>query len=263
VRSARWREGESLKAISITRSALALLHCQTRDASCMPQIRQTRIFAPHRGRYEHERWAETMIGQIVAPVVDQFHESLAWYWFTRYKEGRDGSAGDCDLARIPLDFMDQENDSYRSIRFRYAVAAEQCDALEERCRQLINEQGCAISDFRDYEILADLASDRHLEEPRTQERCERRARLVVEQYWAVSKLILDALQGPDEDGRYHLPHHSLSAAELVRGETPFRTFHHIFCNSTDFPLYVELLQEVPGVGGEAATLRRILHRLPF
>jgi hypothetical protein len=224
----------------------------------MAHIRQVRIFAPLGDLYEHERWAETMIGRIIAPVVRQSEDSLDWYWFTRYVTEADEAAGDCNLAAIPANFMHRETGYYQSMRFRYSVQDEAQADFEERCRALIGDAACAISGFLDYQILDDLGGTRHVEEPRTQERRERRAQLVAEHYYSVAKLILDALKGPDPDGRYHLPHH-----EPFTGETPFQAFHHIYCNATDVPLFVRLIQQVPGDPTRPPRLEEVSHRVRF
>jgi len=96
----------------------------------MAQIRHVRIFSPPTRLDEYDRWAETMIGQIVAPVVRDFEASLDWFWFTRYVEGRAESAVDCDLAAIPPNFMHQEAEIYQSMRFRYSVATSDARTLK-------------------------------------------------------------------------------------------------------------------------------------
>jgi hypothetical protein len=231
---------------------------QVKGINAMAQIRQVRMFARPAGLYEHDRWAETIIGRIIAPAVQQFEGSLDWYWFTRYLAGADEAAEDCDLAAIPANFMHPEAGYYRSIRFRYSVSDEARGDFEERCRALIGEADCAISGFLDYPILDDLGGERHVEEPRTPERRKRRARLVAEHYCSVAKLILDSLKGPDEDGRYHLPHH-----EHFSGESPFQAFHHIFCNATDVPLYVRVIEQIPGDPTRPPQLREVQHRVRF
>jgi len=139
--------------------------------------------------------------------------------------------------------LDPQRGTHKSIRFRYAVDDDTCEAFEEKCRQLIEDAGCAISDFRTYPILQDLGGDRHLEEPRTSERREKQAQLVVANYHSIAELILDALIGPDAEGHFSLPHHHNPDP---RHETPFRVFHHIFCNASDVPLYVPAIHHAPG-----------------
>jgi hypothetical protein len=207
----------------------------------MAMIRQTRIFAPHDGLFSHERWAETVIGSIIKPVVNNFPDALEWYWFTRYTQLLNGDTGDCDFEKIPQDFIDP-NGLNKSIRFRYAINDKTCEAFEVQCRQLVENAGCVITDFRPYSILDDLGGKNHLEEPRTPERIENRAKLVVANYHSIAALILDALIGPDEEGYFSLPHHHQVDPQQ---ETPFHRLHHIFCNASDIPLYVSLIHNVP------------------
>jgi hypothetical protein len=204
---------------------------------------QTRIFAPRDDLFNHQLWAETLIGRIIAPLVRNFNDALVWYWFTRYVTAKEEASGDCELSKIPEHFMDPGTKSYKSVRFRFAITDEKLSELEGECRRLVDGAGCAISDVRVYAIVDDLGGDRHLEEPRTPERRQKRAQLVVENYFSIAKLILDALTGPDSAGRYCLPHQPETDPQV---ETPFRVFHHIFCNATDVPLYIRVAYHTLG-----------------
>ena len=226
----------------------------------MAMIRQTRIFAPHEGLFANARWAETVIGRIIKPVVANFLDALKWYWFTRYVQPPEGDTGDCNFDQIPQDFIHPQSGLHKSIRFRYAVNDDTCEAFEEQCRELIENVGCAISDFRTYPILEDLGGERHLEEPRTPERVENRANLVVANYHSIAALILDALIGPDEEGHFLLPHHHIADPQQ---ETPFRVLHHIFCNASDVPLYVPLIHNVPGNMQNGPKQEVQFHRVSF
>jgi len=182
-------------------------------------VRQTRIFAPHEGLFAHSLWAETVIGLIIKPVVIDFRTKLEWFWFTRYFQGSNGDIDDCVFFNIPAKFICPSTRCHKSIRFRYAIDDNTREGFEGNCRELISKAGCAISDFRDYPILADLGGNRHIEEPRSQERRERRSLLVVKNYHSIAELILDALIGPDNQGRFSIE------------KTPFYTFRHILCNA--------------------------------
>lgn len=198
----------------------------------MTQIRQTRIFAPMTALFSHAFWAETLLGHIIKPSIYEFEQALTWYWFTRYVQTPDGDSGDCVLSDIPKSFMDPGSRYYKSIRFRYAVADDKTGEFEDYVSSLIDHVGCAISDFREYNILEDLGGDRHIEEPRTPERRQRRAQLVVQNYFSVARLILDALAGPDGDRRYWLPHQKNYNPQQ---ETPFGVFRHVYCNAIGVP----------------------------
>ena len=209
----------------------------------MSEIRQVRIFAPRVAPLDQPLWAETLIGNVIAPVVKQFQSCLDWYWFARYDCPAEMDKGDCNILQIPALFMDVKTKYYRSIRFRYAVGAAKREEMEVACKQMIDQTGCAISGFLAYDYVGDLGGDRHLEEPRTPQRQFERAQLVVENYSSIAKLILHALIGPDANGHFCLPHHINPDPSK---ETPFRVIHHILCNSTDVPLFVSVAHHTPG-----------------
>jgi len=207
----------------------------------MNVTRQTRIFVPRNELYNHALWAETVIGKIICPLVKIHENNLVWFWFTRYDLTKEQDSDDCDINKIPAAFMNPENQHYRSVRFRYCLSDELRESFEHECHTLIIEAQCTISGFRGFDFPEQLGDVRHLEGERTPERIQRRAQLVVENYCSVARLILDALSGPDGEGRYWLPHFNTDPWQ----STPFQVIHHIFCNSTDVPLYVQYPEHVP------------------
>jgi len=203
-------------------------------------IRQTRIWIPRTKRFE-TLWAETVFGAIIAPVVRKYRVALKWFWFTRYGCVPELDSGDSDFSKVPADFKDPETGEFRSVKFRYCLfslspylSKRVPKSFESMVQKLVTEAGCLITDFRDYDYLADLGGSRHLEGEPTKERSKERALLVAENYCSLSKLVLHALKGPDHWGRYALPH---SCWNPYDGETPFHVIHHILCNMTHLPLY--------------------------
>jgi hypothetical protein len=81
-----------------------------------------------------------------------------------------------------------------------------------------------------YPYIEDLASPRFLAEPRTQERERRRAGLHVSFLDATSKLFLDALTGPDDEGLYHVEQNAKAFAN-----SSFTAVRHLLCNMTEAP----------------------------
>ena len=146
--------------------------------------RQTRIFAPLVSPFDNSQWAETLIGQIIAPVV---LEGLRpdWFWFSRYDCSSEEDSGDCDINHIPNEFMRPQNRHFRSVRFRYFIPEDSRQAFEDRCLPYIQNAGCAISNFCDYDFFGDLGGPRHLGGERTEPRQQCRARLVGKVYQAV------------------------------------------------------------------------------
>ena len=220
----------------------------------MNNIRQTRIFIPWAAPYNDDQWAVTAIARTIAPIVNQYEHDLHWFWFSRYMCPKELDGGDCNIDLIPSEYIEPKTKFYISVRFRYSVNSEICASMEASLQELVKKSGCAISDFRDYDMLQDLGGTRHLEEPRTAERQQQRADLVAANYHSIARLILHAIHGPDADGRYMLPHNMKIGQ---RDKTPFRVLHHIFCNMTDVPLFITEKSRRWPWSRELTTLKRI------
>ena len=217
--------------------------------------RQTRIFAPLAAPFDTSLWAETVLGAIIAPAIPQT-QNLEWFWFSRYVCTALADAGDCDIHGIPQGFLDHQNQFFRSIRFRYSITEEARQAFEDRIQSQIANHGCWISDFRDYPFLEDLGGDRHIGGERTDVRRQRRAQLVAKLYQAISELVIDALVGPDEQGRYRAEHNDNSQNPLG---SSFESLHHLFCNITDVPTRVLISQM--GVGTDWSGIQNIMQKV--
>jgi len=217
--------------------------------------RQTRIFVPLTVPFDTVLWAETAIGGIIAPIV-RGQWSMEWFWFSRYNCSAEADSGDCDISQIPAEFMLPQNHHFRSVRFRYAIAEGTRQDFEDQCQSSITSMGCRVSDFRDYDFLGDLGGDRHIGGVRTNPRRERRAQLVAELYQAVSRLVIDALVGPDPQGRYGVEQNDNPQNPLG---SSFESLHHLFCNITDVPLRVLISQM--GVGTDWSGLQNVVQEV--
>ncbi len=206
-------------------------------------VYQTRIFVP--SSESDEGWAETLLGRVLRPLVQRYAASLEWFWFSRYGALSD-DLEDCDLGAIPVEFKRPRPDGngfvHRSLRFRYAIIGGLQSEFESHARELIELGGYRISDFRTYDFVADTGSDRFLGiEHRQPGRAEQRARLVTRFYLASSQLVLDALAGPDECGRFRMEEND-DLLQNPRGSS-FQSLHHLFCNITGVPTDVYVYQK--------------------
>jgi hypothetical protein len=205
-------------------------------------IKQTRIFVPPTTPFDTTSWAETLFGHIIRPTAENA-SGLNWFWFSRHDCPANVDSDDCNIAEIPSEFLVPVNNHYRSVRFRYSVDDEVVEAFETSCDNRITENGCWISDFRNYDVVADLGSNRHIGGDRSPERRQHRAELIAMFYYATCRLALDALVGADEFGRFFFEYNDSSEIPL---NSSFETPHHIFCNITDVPL--RLLVSRQGIG---------------
>jgi len=186
--------------------------------------RQIRIFVPP--NLDQICWAETLVGRVIAPVVQEFAPN--WIWFSRYEEGADGSSLDSDLSKIPAWFG--PNGFYRSVRFRVSIPAAIQGEFERNTMARIGESGYAATGFLDYFYVDDLASGRFMAGPATPERRRKRADLIARFLNASANLFIDALIGPDENGLYHIERNSHALCESF-----FSDVRHLFCNMTNAP----------------------------
>ena len=202
--------------------------------------RQTRIFVPPSPLFNHNFWAETLIGSVLSPLVKNF-SSLKWFWFARYVSNHTDS-GDCDIKAIPTVFSTDGNFNsigpggrYRSLRFRYSVKEIEVEEFENQAKELIQKYQCAISDFRDYDYVKELGGERFLAgEPGAQRQIER-AELVLQNFNALSKLYIHTLTGPDQAGIYRT---ELSDSDQNPRHSIFESVHHFFCNISEVPTRV-------------------------
>lgn len=230
--------------------------------------RQTRIFVRHNEPLND--WAETLLGQVVRPVLEEYASCVRWFWFSRYVSPINDSA-DCDIKLIPTEFKQPIEGTtqpcHRSIRFRYDVTEADQERFEDGLRNLINHFGYAISDVREYDQVADTGSSRFLGvENRQSGRDAIRAQLVTQLYEDISRLVLDGLVGPDARGRYRIE--TNDHTENPNGST-FESIHHMFFNITMVPLSVlfsdEQSPQLFGTywGKVQRTQKRVLDEAPF
>ncbi len=207
----------------------------------MKIVQQTRVFVPSN---EPQNWAETLIGRVFKPLTAEFADSIDWFWFSRYGVPADDS-GDCDIAQIPTEY--KQGGLHRSLRFRFSISDDRQVDFEKRGRELINANGYRVSDFRDYDFIENLG-DRRFLGPENQQpgRGEMRADLVVRFLMAVSRLVIDALVGPDGNDRYHIESNE-DAANNPQGSV-FQSLFHLFCNITDAPTAVRIYHRLPLFG---------------
>lgn len=206
-------------------------------------VRQTRIFVPV--HEPQDDWAETLLGRVIRPLVEEYDGRLDWFWFSRYGPIV-GDIDDCDFACIPERYKQMAQGGrvvhHRSLRFRYALTDDLQQEFERRARLLIETHDYCISDFRAYDFIGDTGDDRFLgNENRQAGRADRRALLVTQFYMASSRLVLDALVGPGEGGRYRMETNDVRL-QNPRGSS-FQSIHHMYCNITRTPTDVYVFQK--------------------
>lgn len=199
--------------------------------------KQTRIFVPDNSMFNQEDWAENLLGLIIKPITIKF-KNLNWFWFSRYWGGLGNENEDCNTSEITDQWKRSTTQYFYSLRFRYSINNEECFSFEQELQKLISKFGCKITDFRNYDKISDLGSDRHLGGERTPERKSTRADIITDIYHSVSKLTLDTLEGPNQDGRFKIEMNDSN--ELPEPKSSFYIPHHLFCNITNMPLHANV-----------------------
>jgi hypothetical protein len=192
-------------------------------------VRQTRIFVPPAAPYDEDQWAETLLGRVVVRMAKD--PALEWWWFSRYVQRSNEDTADCDFALLPRAIF-WPGEVHRSLRVRYAIAADERARFEAAARTAVTDAGAVVTDFRDYDVLGDLGSRRFLAADAGESSRERRAAVVVGFLQATSQLAVDCLVGPDEHGRFRFE------SDAVEGGSPFRVPLHLFWNMTQVPVEV-------------------------
>ena len=207
-------------------------------------IRQTRVFV--RSNEPADNWWTTLAGKVFRPLTSDFADRLAWFWFSRYGCSTDDEE-DCDIAKIPATYKQSLQPGgarfHRSMRLRFEIDDAQQANFETRLQDLVTQGGYVISDIRDYpRCLEDTGGNRFLgNENRQPGRADQRSRLVLAFYQITSQLVLDALAGPDAEGRFTLETND-DRQNNPRGST-FQSRLHLFCNITDVPTDVYVFRK--------------------
>jgi len=149
---------------------------------------------------------EAFAGEHILPV----YKRLNLFWFSRY-----GPVGNRQIKfRFSTAKFDQLEVYFNNLRTRFVVAA-----------------------YGDYDYVGDLGSDRFLAgDARCQDRTKR-ANLVYSYLTAGAKLLLASIVR-EPDGHWH---HEIETRSHLNRHTSLESVHHLFCNMTWVPTYVELL----------------------
>jgi len=202
------------------------------------KARQTRIFTPNAPPFEEEYWYQQVLGQVVLPLFQSYRSKVKWLWFTRYVSRLGDDDGDCDISKLPSNYL--LNNAHRSIRLRFCAQKVDQKEFEGYGQQLIDQTGCFLSDWRDYDVIGDLGSDRFVSDGTNYNMRAERAKLVVDFLYSNSRLVLSCLVGPESNGRWMFEH---NAHPQNPHNSTFESIHHLFCNTTAVPLFAFLIKK--------------------
>lgn len=182
------------------------------------QLVSMEFVVPSTKPFDAGNWFETLVGQIVVPIVNS--GKVRRYWFTRYQ-----SVGG------------------KTALFRFYT--NDVKGVERHAKKLAGELGIGggVADLS-YTAGEISAHPRFLGTNQRQNDENTRKELIWDFLHATAVLFLDCLSSEDGDGRWSLEINQ-DGLNCSTGET-FEAFHHMFSNITGFEPPVFELQE-PGL----------------
>lgn len=193
---------------------------------------QTRIFVPWNTTYPDEFWMPTILGRIIRPIITN-SPPLNWWWFSSYVCPLAMDSSDCNPAEVNEQYI--RNDILRSMKFRFSVADENRELIENTIREYVLQDGCMITDIRNYSSLEDLGGTRYINISANGDLRAERRNILLRLLNATCDLTLHALIGPNTNGEYSFEIINDPGVPL---QSAFAIPHHLFCNITQVPLRV-------------------------
>jgi hypothetical protein len=177
-------------------------------------------------------WHKEIIGKVIKPIAENY--SIRWMWITRYLQ---------PVVLTPHLFVPNEYQFFFQhapdiphtafTLFRLSVEDK---SAQRRAIELVQSAGYYTQGWVDYDVVADLGKDRFIRSDANEtERIERAHQIAVFMS-ATSTLIVHSLK--EENGEWY------TEANSDKANNPdgsfFQSVHHLFCNATEVPLFVEV-----------------------
>ena len=220
---------------------------------------QFRILIPFQGGKlfdGNEYWAETCFAIFMLNVYFPNKDDFKWFWFTRYQMPLEKDAfikkyikSDKKFYRkiekskkdYEKDLLKQmDGDEYRCIYIRMSVDKNKKDELKKSIEDCAEKHGYKAVNFEPYNLVGDLGSDRFSPPRFNDKRLDKnlkvvRANEIVQYMFSVCKMFFWSLK-KDSNGCY-VPEKNNEPCNSTSKST-LESYHHMFCNITDVPLYV-------------------------
>lgn len=198
--------------------------------------RKLHIYAPWEEPFGDDNWAEQILGDIVLPLYREFEQKIDWLFVGRYIR---------ESELLGSRFRNAQ-ELGRFIALRVEATDVVQERLEKRCLELVGslETGCGCIGWEDMDLLGEYPPQRYCRsgiEGIDNEEYQRRINLIFRFHDATTSLLLDALR-IDDQGRWRLETNG-DIGNNPQGSF-FQSVLHLFCNATDVPLRVILLQHL-------------------
>lgn len=173
---------------------------------------QYKIELPANHSYFHDRWVETIVGNVIQPITVLIGQRR--FWFSRY-----------------------ENNGNRHMLFRFET--DNFLVVKESIDEVIASAGL-VPDNGIYDLEGDLGSNRFAKSRSMPSDRLRRAGLVFNYLHSICSLFIDNLVLADPaSNQYELDQCSDQQNPLG---SVFESLHHLFCNITEVPLEVIVIK---------------------
>ncbi|MBZ0291119.1 MAG: hypothetical protein K8L99_01005 [Anaerolineae bacterium] len=178
-------------------------------------------------------WGNEIIGKVIKPIVEEY--AMRWLWITRYNQP---VAETPHLGTIPPDYQYHHPDVPDTplnafILFRLSIEDK---SVQQRATELARAAGYFVVDWRDYDVVQDLGSNRFIREDASDTERVERAYQIAMFMDTVAKLLVHSLR--EENGEWRVEPNSDKA--LNPDGSFFQSVHHLFCNTTEVPLFVQV-----------------------
>lgn len=107
-----------------------------------------------------ENWVEQVLGNIVRPIYEQFSEQINWMWATRYSDIYNPHSPPIGET-LGNEYV--RSSYYRFVAFRISVNAEYRQRVHDTALNLVKAEGYFASKWVDYDVVADLGSNRFID----------------------------------------------------------------------------------------------------
>ncbi len=186
-------------------------------------------FPPHR---LHAHWGNEIIGKVIKPIVEGY--AIRWLWITRYLQ----AVADTPHLSIPLDYQFVTPDAPNVPRnafilFRLSIENK---AAQQRTVEVARTAGYHVLDWTDYDVVDDLGKNRFIHADASDvERVERAYQIAMFMSTAATLLVYSL---KEDNGEWQIE------ANSDKTNNPdgsfFQSVHHLFCNTTEVPLSVQV-----------------------
>lgn len=189
-------------------------------------VQELRVYFPS-DRYPDINWVNEIVGKVVKPIVDTYE--FRWIWVTRYIELVSHAIP--PAYEIRHNNLNEVQNAY--IRFRLSVEDK---SAQHHARELAQAAGYHTSAWEHYAVVDDLGSNRFIyAEASDSERVER-AHHIAMFMSSTTSLLVHSLR--EDRGKWMIE--SNSDRENNPDNSFFQSVHHLFCNTTEVPLFIDL-----------------------